>query len=362
MKRLGITGLSMVSAIALSACAADESTRMTQLQQELDATQQQNVMLQEANVDLENQIAVLKETDPDAQAGMSSDPLLLPPEARSGECFARVFVPPTYQSQTEKVLKTEASDRVEIEPAQYSWVEETVLVKEESERVEVIPATYKTVTEKVLVSQESEKLETVPAVYDTVTEKVLVKEAYTTWKKGRGPIEKIDHATGEIMCLVEVPAEYKTVTKRVLVTPAQTRVVKIPAEYETVTKQVVDTPATTRMVKIPPVYDTMKVRKLVTPAKERRIEIPATYQTVSKTVKASEGQMEWRPILCETNTTPLLVSRLQTALATKGYDPGPIDGVLGPDTMSAVSAFQRKNNLVTGQLTLETVEALGVKP
>ena len=335
---------------------------MTQLQQELDATQQQNMVLQENNLDLENQIAALKETDPDTQAAMSSDPLLLPPEARAGECFARVFVPPTYQSQTEKILKAEASERIEIDAAQYSWVEEKVLVKEESERVEVIPATYKTTTEKVLVSPESERLETVPAVYDTVTEKVLVKPAYTTWKKGRGPIEKVDNATGEIMCLVEVPAEYKTVTKRVLVTPAQTRVVKIPAEYETVTKRVVDTPATTRKVKIPSVYDTIKVRKIVTPAKEKRIEIPAVYQTVSKTVKTGEGRMEWRPILCETNTTPDIVSRLQTALATKGFDPGQIDGVLGPDTMSAVSAFQRTNNLVTGQLTLETVEALGVRP
>ena len=53
----------------------------------------------------------------------------------------------------------------------------------------------------------STRLETVPAQYETVTEEVLVRPAYTTWKKGTGPIQRIDQATGEIMCLVEVPAE-----------------------------------------------------------------------------------------------------------------------------------------------------------
>lgn len=42
-------------------------------------------------------------------------------------------------------------------------------------------------------------------------------------EKGRGPVEKLDQATGEIMCLVEVPAEYRTVTKRVQVSPPGAR-------------------------------------------------------------------------------------------------------------------------------------------
>ena len=77
-----------------------------------------------------------------------------------------------------------------------------------------------------------------PPVYENVTERILVKPAYTTWKKGRGPIEKINQATGEIMCLVEVPAEYRTVTKRVLKTPAGTKKVTIPAVYKTVKKRI----------------------------------------------------------------------------------------------------------------------------
>ncbi|MCB1751997.1 MAG: hypothetical protein KDI74_09760 [Gammaproteobacteria bacterium] len=62
-----------------------------------------------------------------------------------------------------------------------------------------------------------------------MTEKVLVKPAYTTWKSGRGRIERVDNASGEIMCPVEVPAEYRTVTKRVMKSGPSTRKETIPA-------------------------------------------------------------------------------------------------------------------------------------
>lgn len=209
--------------LGATACSTADTPRIAELERQLSTTKQQNSSL-------EAELAALK-TRP-ANLGASDEPLL-PVQAKAGECYARVFVPPSYRTKSEQLLKAEASERVEIIPAKYGMVEERVLVKEASERLEVIPATYRTVEERVLVSEESERIETVPAVYATETERVLVKPAYTTWKKGRGPIEKIDEATGEIMCLVTVPAEYKTVTKRVLKTPATTRTVKIPAQYKT---------------------------------------------------------------------------------------------------------------------------------
>ncbi|MEM7221857.1 MAG: peptidoglycan-binding domain-containing protein [Pseudomonadota bacterium] len=342
--------------LGTAACSTmDENARISDLETKLEQSEQDKVKLEE-------QVAVLKEQEPGVQYVNSSGSELLPPNAKAGECYARVFVPSTYKTVSERVLKNEASERVEVIPAKYEWVEEEVLVREESERVEIVPATYKQVTEQVLVRPASERLETVPAVYETVSEQILVREAYTTWKKGRGPIEKIDQATGEIMCLVEVPAEYKTVTKRVLATPETVRKIPVPAQYETVTKTVVDQAATTRTVKIPAEYGTVKVSKLVEPASERRIPIPAEYQTVNKTEQVSEGHLQWRSILCETNVTPDIVSRIQEALLAKGYNPGPIDGVLGSDTMAAVKDFQQSNQLPSGQLTLDTLKALGVAP
>ena len=108
--------------------------------------------------------------------------------------------------------------------------------------MEVVPATYEWVEEKIMVKPAFERIVEVPAVYDTVKETVVDRPAHTVWKKGEGPIQKVDSATGEIMCLVEVPATYKTVTKTVLRTPGTTRKIEIPAEYTTVKKQVMKSP------------------------------------------------------------------------------------------------------------------------
>jgi hypothetical protein len=49
------------------------------------------------------------------------------------------------------------------------------------------------------------------------------------------------------------------------------------------------------------------------------------------------------------------VRAAQKALQDKGFDPGPIDGVMGPRTSAAVRDFQQKENLtVTGRLDTET--------
>ncbi|HUA52399.1 MAG TPA: peptidoglycan-binding domain-containing protein [Candidatus Sulfotelmatobacter sp.] len=51
----------------------------------------------------------------------------------------------------------------------------------------------------------------------------------------------------------------------------------------------------------------------------------------------------------------------QSALKGLGYDPGPIDGVMGPRTARAASAFQRSQGLPgSGQLTPETLARLRV--
>lgn len=295
--------------------------------------------------------------EPTLSAGLT----LLPPGAKPGECYTRVYVPPTYETTTEQVMKRAASEKVEIIPAKFETVEERVLIKEESEKIEVIPATFKEVEERVMVKPETEELTVIPAEYEDVKEQVLVQPAYVTWKKGRGPIEKVDETTGEIMCLVEVPAEYKTVIKRVVKKPAQIATVKKPAEYRTVKKVVVDQPASTRAVKVPAEYATIKVQKLVEPARETRVAIPEEYETVTKTVKKTEGHLAWRQILCETNVTPEVVKKIQDALKEAGVYKGPSDGNLGPQTITGITNFQKAKGLPSGQLTMETLRALNVQ-
>jgi hypothetical protein len=286
---------------------------------------------------------------------------LLPPNAKAGECYTRIYVPPQYETKTEELVVADGTEHVEVVPAEFKWVEKKVLVKEESEKVEVIPATFTTVTEEVVVTPETAVLEVIPAEYETVEEKVLIREAYTTWKTGRGPIQKIDASTGEIMCLVEVPAEYKVVKRRKLVKPAETRTVLQPAVLKTVEKQVVDKPAETKVTKVPAEYITVKVQELVTEARPERSPIPAEVVEVERIVKIADGGLEWKQILCETNMTREVVANIQNALKEQGVYRGPIDGSIGPMTMNAVRAYQKSKNLASGQLTMETLDALGVK-
>ncbi len=481
----------------------DYARQVAQLQKEVDATASENERLRTSLQ--EKQAAT-------ASAGAAvPNPMgdLLPPNAKAGECYARVWVDATYRDKTKDVLVREASERVEIVPAEYQNVTEQVLVKEASTRVEAIPAVwgweeervltqeaqriwrvglgnaapansellnaakkhgidldaatpgmcfhehyqaaqfstenkqvvvseavdviqatdaeYRWVEKQRLVAEASFRMEEVPAQYEWVEEQVIDKPAHTIWKKGTGPVQRIDEATGEIMCLVEVPATFKTLRRRALVSPATSRKIEIPAQYETVKvrelvkqagelknnipekyetvsvskkvadqkflwhevhnmdhpkqtrtgnqicltetpakyqtvkRRVVKQPATTRVIDIPAEYKTATVRKLVRKAEEKRIAIPAKYETVQLKELEKEGHMQWRSILCETNMTGTRISSIQRALKDLGFDPGPIDGVVGAQTIAAFNAFQRERGLpVDRYLNVETIEALGV--
>ena len=326
--------------------------------------------------------------------------------ASVGMCFHEHYVPATYETVTEQVLKTAATETVNIIPAEYQMVEKRILVQEAST-----------------------KLVQVPAEYESVSEQVVDKPAHTIWKKGRGPIQKIDEATGEIMCLVEVPATYKTLTRTVLKTPASTQTIEVPAvydtvkvrelvssaseqrtpvpavygtiekqvlkqdagfvwhevsnvdhpastrtgnqicltetedQYKTVSRTVVEQPAQSREIEIPAEYKTVKVTKLVSAAREEVTEIPAEYTTATRRELVKDGYMAWRSILCETNMTRQRIADIQRSLIEKGYDVGGngADGIIGSSTISAVNAFQRDNDLpVDRYLNIKTVKALGI--
>ncbi len=107
-------------------------------------------------------------------------------------------------------------------------------------------------------------------------------------------------------------------------------------------------------VKIPPTFE------MVT----EQVLLPETgaYRTVTKKNLVAEGRMEQRAIVCEADIQKDLVLDIQSVLAQKGFDPGPIDGVIGPFTMKALNGYQKANNLPVDQhLNLATIKALGIK-
>ncbi len=58
-----------------------------------------------------------------------------------------------------------------------------------------------------------------------------------------------------------------------------------------------------------------------------------------------------------------LTEQVQVQLRTYGYDPGPIDGVIGSQSRAALEAFQRDRDLVvTGTITPEVLAEFGIVP
>jgi hypothetical protein len=56
------------------------------------------------------------------------------------------------------------------------------------------------------------------------------------------------------------------------------------------------------------------------------------------------------------------VRQVQQALADKGHNPGPIDGVMGPRTQAALKKYQQQNNLSGASgLDQQTLDSLGVQ-
>lgn len=440
-----------------------------------------------------------------AQSEIDGDDL---PPAKPGQCFTKAFFPAKYTTTTEKVLASEASEKIEVIPAKYEYVTqkvkvsdgtervvsqpaqfktvyekvlakpaqqvwrtsldanapeasdtciqaaasagmnvsgatpgtcfyehykpakyvtttEKVLATEASEKVIEVPAQYRTVSKKILVSEGTEKLLKEPAQYKTVKQKVLIAPARTEWKKTK--CEDRGCNQSEVVCLVEIPATYKVVDKQVvakpamtrkvttpavyktvkvqeLVSPATTKTIPVPATYKTVSsqkkvadgqyswsdasgknastratnqcnricltatpaqyqkvaKQVVAKPASTKTIKTPAQYTTIKVQKLVQPAQEKRIAIPATYKTVTKKKKIAEGYAKWVPIVCKSSMTTTTIIKVQEALKAQGYYNGPIDGVWGAESRAATRAYQKANGLPVAGLSVATMESLGL--
>jgi hypothetical protein len=241
------------------------------------------------------------------------------PEARAGDCWALVFLPPETKTVKERVCVKEATEQIEVVPAKYEWVEERVCVKDASKHLEVDAAEYAT----------EEK-------------RVTLHPGQTQWVRTDGSDCEPEHGgavrpSNDVFCLVDTPPVVETVQTTRVKKPAQVREVTEPAQYETVRRQ-----------------------KLVSAATTRRITIPAEFDTVEKTVAIGKGKMEWERVVCDKDLSADAVNRVKGALTVAGYKTGPMNGQFDAETMTALKQFQSHNRLGVGVLSYKTFQALGV--
>lgn len=275
--------------------------------------------------------------------------------ARPGQCYARLLKSPEFETYSEQILVAEARTERRTVPAVTRRVTEAQVVEEASYYEERVPAEYEVRHEHVMVREPSRQWETTRG-YATGAALVTPHEhrpvryradGTLNWPGKHEVMVPTSYETTQylhqgsaqtIYCLTETPGEYKKVKRKVQVSPETVRRVEVPARVRHVERTVIDQP-------------------------ERVVEehIPAIYDNVERTRVVREPEPVWREVLCERNASPETIRALQYALQRRGYNPGPIDGRLGSQTVSAVQKFQADNGLAQGQVSLEAVEALGVR-
>jgi len=278
---------------------------------------------------------------------------LIPPNAKAGECYAKVVLPAKYETVEERVLVKEASEKIKIIPAKYEWSSKKVEVTPSSKKIIPVPAKYKKVIEtieikpatriwrtnrnrtsapvskEILVAAKLKGVDldsTVPGMcyaeyftpekYKVVTEEVVVKEEGEKTEiipAKYEMVEKTIEVSPAAKKTIEVPATYEFKDERILVEKEKTVwkkghnpatklngatgdimcLIKVPAKYKIIKKRVVKTPATTKIIEIPAVSKTVKVKKLISEATVKKTAIPAVKKTIKKKVLESKSDFTW---------------------------------------------------------------------
>jgi hypothetical protein len=319
--------------------------------------------------------------------------------AKPGQCFAKLITSPKAETYTDHVLMKPERTQTRMVPAVIDWVDKDVLVRPEHVIHKNMPAVTHTEMVTEVVRDATSRDETVPAQYEMRVEHVLVRPAHQEWVKTRAiptqapmvtPDGRAVHSdqrgyltwpgktpqnvpeTEEarrylkdgnppfVWCLKDIPAVYEDKKVRVEVAPATTRHIDIPAVTRQVSKVVVDSPAHVEDVTIPAVYEKHKVKTVVVPAHSETYTTPAEYRDVEKTRLVGKADVVWREVICNKNAKPDTVMAIQKALTDKGYYHGKVDGDLGPSTVAAMQRYQADQGLPQGQISVESVQMLGV--
>ena len=323
--------------------------------------------------------------------------------ATVGTCFYEHYRPKKYRTTTEKILASEAS-----------------------ERIVVTPAKYRVRSKKIITDSTTAKLLPSVAVYKKVKDKVIVEPAHTEWRKTTCQNRGCNQS--EVVCLAEIPIKYQELTKRVVLQPAVEKRVAVtpryktvqieerispvqekriaiiaryktiakqekimdekhfwsdassknastrlhsqcnkicltetPAQYKNISQQVVRTPASSKKNSTPKKYKTVKIKKIHQKASFKKVVIPAEYVTVITERERTKGYSKWMPMVCEDAMSTNMVKKVQRALESEGFYQGEIDGVWDIESKSSARAYQKSKGLgITSKLSIETLKALNI--
>jgi hypothetical protein len=305
----------------------------------------------------------------------------------SDACLFRVNLSPKDEIYNEKILVSPQRQQTRIIPAVKTTKLTEVVLKPAREVSKNIPEVSRKVQESIIVSPPVIREVVIPARYETQTRRIEISPKRQEWvvkSTGLSPKVYLDSSgnpisgcetpaqlksnkaciafipTDNIYMLKQIDAVYKTVSEKVLVAPEKRETVTIPAKTKTVTRIIIDQPKRTEVIKIPAVTRMESREVIISPERSETVTIPAVYRDRVSVRKVASGNPVWRPIVCDRDLTPYLIRRVQLALTIYGYNSKDYDGRFTEDTRSALKRYQIDKNIPNGQLTLETLDLLGI--
>ena len=285
------------------------------------------------------------------------------PPMEAGKCFAKCITPDQYSTEEKRILVKPAYKTLSVTPAEYRTEEEKIMIKPASKRYTYVPAEFRTVQKTMQVEDPYNEIRTTPVSFASASERILVQPKAVRWEYQRN-VENCKSPNGDcvVACAVEYPEEYRNVPTQVVDRAAAFTKTQKGGRSITVDIQELAAPARMDEIDVPAEYTTITKRILVKDEAVTENDVPAEYAVETIRVMTSQGgQSSWEEILCDVKVTGNTTQQVQRALANKGYDPGPADGVMGAKTRNALAQYQRDNNLKVGGMTIETLKALGVR-
>ncbi len=277
------------------------------------------------------------------------------PDAKPGECFAKVIVPAEYETSTEEVVVQPEQETIEIIPATFDTAEVEVQVKPEYTVLKAVPAKYRTEEEiveieparnewvtslgkrgipaspallvaaktsgieidnaqpgqcykefyspakfeetdkQVEIKEASENIVVKEAEFEPAEETVTVREAYTVKKLIPATYEKVEEKV-EIEPAKAVWKKGSGLVERIDNTTGEIMcLVQVPAKYQTLLKTVLKTEAKIEDTEVPAKTKAIKISKLVSDATSEKVPVEAEFTTVKTRAKVADAQFTWRP-------------------------------------------------------------------
>lgn len=266
------------------------------------------------------------------------------------QCQKNVLTPAIFKTIERKLRTFEGSPAYTNIPATIEW--NTVRFQTAPARFphETVPATYREVTEKITTLRRRIEVVGEAAKYKIINKPVTTQEAYTGWKPGCA-------APDSTQCIMRIPAKKQVIQQQFIDIPASVMQVARPEKTIEFTRKELVSPGQGYGKPIPAQYKEVKIGRVSKVWQLIAKQQPDRHATIPVQIKVRPERLRLTPSLCYEQATNTDLKLIQHHLRQHGY-PVNNNGLADQQTLQAIIAFQKANQLPIGAITIETLRKL----